>query len=413
MKICPNCKKEVTDESLFCNFCATPVKTEETKAENTKKISYEGEKINWEGPVEDKKKSKKGIVIAVISVLLVAVIVCGIIFIPKLMNKSAEPVTESQSSQPSANVNGDKGKPKNEYNLVKETHYNAYNELAYRHEYSYDALGNQVKDVAYDSEGNITGIEELEYDDKGNAVKITTTDYQEDGSAFSYRIVAEYDSHGNMVKVVYYEKDEGITGWTEKTYDEQGHEVKSVEYDRDGNIANSYEYEYDAQGNMIKSIQENMQDPERWNQVYEYKYDSKGNMIEMIGHGAFDISVKNEYDADGRLIREVHTGGAEYGYRMEYEYDAQGNLVKRTQTTDDPRMFEGEVSISWWEYEYDAQGNLIKEKLTSYSNYPDEHETSSWTEYEYDAHGNNIKESDYDDEIGLRGYIIYEYAPAK
>ena len=32
-------------------------------------------------------KSKKAIIIAIVSVLLVAIIVCGIIFIPKLVNK--------------------------------------------------------------------------------------------------------------------------------------------------------------------------------------------------------------------------------------------------------------------------------------------------------------------------------------
>lgn len=191
------------------------------------------------------------------------------------------------------------------------------------------------------------------------------------------------------------------------TYDENG-EFKSIEeYDTDGNVV--YEMhrdtEYDADGNKLRYkeyqdgvLVEEMEYaeggvPKLRTNYYEDgtqnvgEYDENGNEVHQY-----------EYDADGRVIHEIHTEYVlgEDGWYWENkvenrwedgsvwleEYNEHGNQVQWLIYTPD-----GAVETFWnSEYSYDENGNILWRK-TDFGDRVDENT------YTYDEDGNMLTES--------------------
>lgn len=339
---CPNCGKEISEETRFCKYCGKPVE----------QIIKPQEK-----PVQKNKKSKKGIIIAIIAVVLVVALVLVGIFVikPKLDdkdNKEKESAT-AQISNVDEQTKGedntkDENKPESvaEYKLIKQKVYDETGAVRFSVDYEYDTNGNMIKSTNYDlAEGGINGWVEISYDANGNEIK---------GAAYSVVDGSTYISQ-------------------EFNYDAEGNLVKEVRYSSDGSIEVVVEYTYDANGNKIKTTE-----PQ-------------------------DYWIEYSYDANGRLIKEeeYEFGYAECCSSVEYTYDANGNLKKRTE------YYEGSVD-GWTEYSYDANGKLIKG--TDFNLYEDgvTVEESSVI-YEYDSNGNVIKQSAIEDGYTL-SRIEYEYA---
>ena len=83
MTTCPKCGRELADGARFCKFCGSQVL--QTNMQNNTQRPVQNIQVTT--PAPKKKKSSKGIIIAVIAVLLVALIVLGVIFIPDLLGK--------------------------------------------------------------------------------------------------------------------------------------------------------------------------------------------------------------------------------------------------------------------------------------------------------------------------------------
>ena len=178
-----------------------------------------------------------------------------------------------------------------------------------------------VKEISYDSDGNIIDVTEYSYDTVGNLVEIT--DHAIDVDRY-YRERYGYDTAGNLILVTY---DDG--SWGEYSYDSVGNLMQATYYDYDGIIFSEWEYSYDLAGNLI--MVDSYSDVGGSSRT-EYSYDSVGNLIQ-----------KNDYGS----------GGSNGWY--EYSYDSVGNLMKETYYGSDGNIRQ------WYEYSYDSVGILMQE----------------------------------------------------
>ena len=90
---CPNCNAELRDGAKFCQKCGTPITAQEpifATGQSVRQYDYQSQQHSQYGTqtmtAPAPKKNAKGIIIAVVAVLLVAGIVVGSIFIFKSCN---------------------------------------------------------------------------------------------------------------------------------------------------------------------------------------------------------------------------------------------------------------------------------------------------------------------------------------
>ena len=103
-------------------------------------------------------------------------------------------------------------------------------------------------------------------------------------------------------------------------------------------MGNSHQYSYDSNGDLVQHS-----DPA--NQKTGFKYDYRHGLIEIDDPRGIK-AVRNEYDADGRLIGNTDAAGK----KITYNHD----LVARTETVTD-RLGNSTA------YEYDDKGNVLKQ----------------------------------------------------
>lgn len=216
----------------------------------------------------------------------------------------------------------------------------------------------------------------------------STPDYQgeddEDGS--NDRLLGEsyFDSNGNKVLFIRYDKDGDVVRTEYKIYDEQGRLIKEenwsrdsyhdsgfrvFEYNDDGSIALWYAgkasgyitdtnvFEYDEQGRLISEL-DTLTESGYPNFKYEYAYNDDGSFNKYyLGWLSSDNEFKNSaeqyklYNADGLLI-EDYTGtlSNEYTY---YSYDEYGRLIG-------DEDYRGKKFNGNSVYTYDEEGRLIQ-----------------------------------------------------
>ena len=152
------------------------------------------------------------------------------------------------------------------------------------------------------------------------------------------------------------------------------------------------EYEYDDQGNVINEINTDssyMKDMKKYHESIEnsvFKYDYQ------IDHG-----YENEYDEEGKLIREVFPNVRSWGedakVEKKYEYNEHGDIVKEVMNYINPPAGYMVDEVT----EYDSDGKEIK-KVQKYLN-----GQQSTTVYVYDSEGRLLEE------LGKEERIVYEY----
>lgn len=111
-------------------------------------------------------------------------------------------------------------------NLIKEIWLNPDGEIYYYNEYEYDELGNKLRGRHYGNSGEMYYFYEYQYDEKGNCI-----------------LEVRYDQYGT--KQIHFINE----------FDEQNRKIKSTLYnDYSNNKTHWIEYEYDAWGNCINEI---------------------------------------------------------------------------------------------------------------------------------------------------------------
>lgn len=201
--------------------------------------------------------------------------------------------------------------------------------------------------------------------------------------------------------------------------------VKETKYSLDyesGNYSESYEYKYDYvlddQGRVIRQTGYYADVGKDEGDVSEWEYDAQGRVIREVNpwEGTFTY----EYNEHGQLVTETNTSaisesGDEYEQRItQYLYDSEGNRIEsntsysyssqteqvlyhyndgrliREEHTFTPEEGWGDTETTIYTYEYDSTGNIVKHSCY-YIDENGEEYLDMYSEYEYDDNGHPVK----------------------
>lgn len=233
--------------------------------------------------------------------------------------------------------------------------------------YTYDGRGNLLTETRFD------GVVRTYTYDMDNHL-LTQTDYNESVTAY------EYDGKGNLTKTVRPDGSSLSYGYNSRN------QMSSIKDPEGNTITLSYT------GANLTGIRDAL------GNEAAFTYDVFGNLISMTDSEG-NVS-RNEYDAEGRKIRETDPLGGKtayafddagnvlsitdpMGYTTSFTYDANGNPL----TAKDPLG-------NRYTYTYDALNQQLTETL------PD----GTVLRKEYDTNGNHILETDGEDNAYTYGY---------
>ena len=172
------------------------------------------------------------------------------------------------------------------------------------------------------------------------------------------------------------------------TYDTRGNRLKRVDFNRDGSVAQTIVYTYDAEGRRLgyedympglstarkhvyvldasgKRVEYKIIQPTgaAADEKYLYKYDASGNRIaEELYHKTSLISRnENSYDTQGRLISQtIYNPDGSVSSRIQNAMAADGKPTQRTR-------YDGDLLTYKVRYTYDSKGKLVElETVGSY-----------------------------------------------
>ena len=306
---------------------------------------------------------------------------------------------------------------KQEKLLVKETQYDSEGNINRLCEYTYDAIGNEIKYVRNDADGseslkesvydeNGNEIQRIIYNDEGDITSQMDCTYDDYGVLVKYTLhdsdgILEdiYDEDGNVVKETSYGNDGNLEYWGEANYNSAGDVTKSVVYYSDGSIRRVEEHTYDSKGNLTKVyVHDEEQEIDDWTEM-TYVYDENDNETEVITYDSSGEIQRTEksYNSDGNLINSIsYDSQGIISIWHEYDYDANGNRNIEIYKDSDGKILsqieyenEKEVKTVFYnsdgsvndqiEYSYDEEGDVIR-----YTHYDGEGNITYWTEYIYD-----------------------------
>lgn len=285
--------------------------------------------------------------------------------------------------------------------------YNTYDELSK----TTDALGNETV-FAYDGLGNLSTIT----DPKG---QVSTHRYTASNrlanvvDPLNTQVDYTYDRYGQIAKIGQgWDPNQAFTRDLNQNLIEERFYRSSIkyEYTTENELSKKttarkqiLSYEYDANGRLIKEVA-----PEG---TTTYEYDAVGNLL-VVDSGTSRI--ERTYDALGRVLTKTQDGQT-----IQYEYDDRGHLVRMVYPTGDAVDYAYDVmgnllTVTDWngrktQYEYNANNQLTKTlhangtaEIRTYDakgqvltlvNQKDDEVLSAYA-YEYDANGNIAKEND-------------------
>lgn len=290
--------------------------------------------------------------------------------------------------------------------------------------YEYDEKGNKTKETY----GN-GAYQTFSYDKKNRLIKAESYEAPGPAESAGSRTLMtkySYDIHDQVIEMADYEvsgNTETAYRYTEYTYDSRGRMTGYAQLDQssqpsaDEIKANQITYTYNADGNLEK-----VSYPTKKNGMtgLSYIYDANGWLSEIKAQtGSAQETIRTYvYDAYGKVtqikdIRDIASGGSkavqkdytydqfdrvtkmtgkdlETGKEMEsytYAYDKNSNIVKKTEIN---RYSSKKAVNETKDYTYDAFGRLIKTVTTDHAD-GDQKKTVTYT---YDNAGNRLSEDD-------------------
>lgn len=237
-------------------------------------------------------KKPKNLIIAVISLLLIAALTAGCVFTGSAPLATVQGSDSPTSSAPPP-VNGTVTKPgyKRVYLLTQRSDYNKYGDLDKQYTYTYDEKG-----LLLTQEYNDVG-----YPDNRRQITITRNekDFVSTVSVASYRLGSTGELPFDAFSLINYHN---------YTYDDSGR-LTAYDLTRDGNTTR-YSFSYDSLGRLITYGKNNAK-------YTHFIYDSIGNLFRILDSNTTEYEFT--YDSQGRLIQSNHTT---------YEYDQDGHLIR-------------------------------------------------------------------------------------
>ncbi len=171
-----------------------------------------------------------------------------------------------------------------------------------------------------------------------------------------------YDTRGNRMKCVDFNRDGSVAQTLVYTYDSEGRRIGYEDYTPGLSTARKHVYALDAKGNRVeyKIIQPTGSVAD---EKYLYKYDANGKKIaEELYHKTSLISRnENAYDEQGRLMSQtIYNPDGSISSRIKNAIAADGKPTERTR-------YDGDLLTYKVRYTYDKKGKLVElETIGSY-----------------------------------------------
>lgn len=218
----------------------------------------------------------------------------------------------------------------------------------------YDTLGNHLKDLRYNKNGEIRFKYIIEY----NEDKLMTRQIGfNELNSISTILVYEYDRKGHRIDYKQLKPDGTILNHQKREYNKKGQNIKLYNKQTNSNdfyLSQKYYFRKDGQYERIERYSINAQ----LSATSEYEYNEDGNLIavyQIVGSDRRLIFTNKFNDQNQRIekyypkkIDKIVNGELvtnETGKRIEYNYDSEGNLSEE-------RTFENEKLVKKQKYFY-------------------------------------------------------------
>ncbi|TVR32707.1 MAG: hypothetical protein EA404_06855 [Spirochaetaceae bacterium] len=206
--------------------------------------------------------------------------------------------------------------------------------------------------------------------------------YTEDG-AFQLHTRYQRDDRGNLKTVSAYNQA-GDSLWRHEYRYQNATLQQEVVYNATGELDYTDLYSYDSDGNLLERARYGPGGLPRWRTQYEH--DSVQNRVlweTYYSDGRLLRQGEEQYDQEGRLVREVHRDEIQETYQeVRYAYDQQGRPISE-------RISDSEGSLrSVRRIRYDDFGNIAEE---TESRFDGRVTRRVLYHYRYDEYGNWIE----------------------
>lgn len=239
----------------------------------------------------------------------------------------------------------------------------------------YDIDGKELKEVAYDSDGNAREVSLCVYDENGNLLSdITTnaggmvlfgevweyTDFGEILNRYSYddtgrkvlREVNEFNSDNLKVKSIINDYKGLFSQYNLYTYDKDKRLIREEIYSKNDYLLRTYAYEYAEEGYLCKKTDSD----HNYDDIYVY--DEEGNVLRQTLYFKGDVSfiIVNEYGPYGVSDSFSYDGDGSFRYHKKYTYDDSGKLLSNIEVDEDGN----ENKAHGTHFKYDRAGNIVE-----------------------------------------------------
>ncbi len=173
---------------------------------------------------------------------------------------------------------------------------------------TYDSKWDKIKEVEFDSSGNINEDEDDKYDGRGNNTEmvihlhnephnISKFVYTYDGNdnpvewihtydgKFQYTWKYFYDKNNNRIRQNSYDSLDKINFHEESTYDENGNKLSVKDFNADNKVTDSIVFRIDDRGRTVQKYDSG------WGYalIVKWEYDSTGNWVRSVVYKNTDI----------------------------------------------------------------------------------------------------------------------------
>ena len=317
-------------------------------------------------------KKPRNLIIAAISLLLIAAIATGCAFAGSKLPTAVNP---TQSEEPSVTplVNGSVTKPgyKRVFLITEVSNYYSNGNLDIQHTFTYDEMGQLLtKEYKNPSAPSVNQKSTYSRNEKGLVSTIAIESYKV-GSSCEYG----YDQFS-------------LINYHNYTFDDAGRLTGYEIIDEDDTTRHTFAY--DNLGRLILRTKER---PRLDAENNTFIYDSHGHLSKIVTPRVTIQDLHDHdftYDDQGRLAKLVNGFGSTYNFgTTTYEYDDQGRLVREAFPTSQDLTYTwengvltaidcantGHFDADLRYYELDGFGNVTR--IT--------HENGKWTEFKYMA----------------------------
>lgn len=179
--------------------------------------------------------------------------------------------------------------------IRKISQYSAQNKLEFYLSFTYDTEGRKKELKQFSSTDKLVGSYTLSYSDNETLSKQTLYTVTDDEKQVSGSHAFEYDDNGNEIKMSLFDGSGTLQEYYISEYYSLGRIEKESLFSASGELQKFYKYIYDDKN--INTI--------------THCYDGSGKLL---------TSSKNEYDAEGRIVKETILYDGNVIYYLTYEY---------------------------------------------------------------------------------------------